>query len=106
MGRTCVLILWLGMGCATHDAPAPDNCAAPAPLTGDPGGGRFIVTFKDGVAADAEVERLSSIYSIQSPQVLSILPGFVAEFGAPVVARLRCEPSIKAIDQDQAGGGA
>ena len=99
------MIMWISMGCAAHEAPRSPDCASPAPLTGDPNGGRFIVVVRDGVSVDAELARLSAIYSLGSPRRIADF-AFVAELAAPVVASLRCEPTIKSIEVDGLGGGA
>lgn len=98
------VILWISMGCAAHEGPRSPDCESPAPLTGDPDAGRFIVSVRDGVSIDVELDRLSAIYPLESARRIADF-AFVAELDASVVASLRCEPTIKAIEQDGVGTG-
>lgn len=79
-------------------------CPTPAPLGGwgHPAHPSYIVVFHEGVAPRAETERLSQVYGFVPRSVYErALLGFAATLTPEVVARLRCEPTVKYIDHDR-----
>ena|ERR1017187_6436539 len=79
-------------------------CSAAAPLAGfyDPRAPDYIVTFYAGTDVDATVAMLTAKYQFQTIHVyhgVSLL-GFNAALTPSVVAKIRCEPTVKAVEYD------
>jgi hypothetical protein len=94
------------VGCTADATSTPDPdagiafCDSPAPLSGqfDPGTPGYIFLFDESVPVDDEVARLSSEYPLEELAIFESPPGFYAVTSAETLARLRCEPSIAAVE--------
>ncbi len=78
-------------------------CRNPAPLSGvfDTLLQQQIVLFADSVDATAEAARLASRYGFVTVRVYaSGLKGFVAKLSPTVLASVRCEVTVVAVEQD------
>jgi hypothetical protein len=83
------------------------RCISPAPLLGqlDPTAPGYIVVFHDQVDAAAETRRLAANYGFTPAYIYTAaLNGFSANLRSPVVAALRCEPSVAFVEYDAMGG--
>lgn len=91
-------------GCSrATDPSSPSLCLSPAPLTlsAEPAGTRYIVAYRDGVDPTKETARLAARYRFTPIHVYTaVLDGFDAELSPVALAALRCEPSVKEIEQD------
>jgi hypothetical protein len=78
------------------------SCAAPAPLEGkyDPAALGYIVMFKNVPDATAEIVRLASLYAFKVDNFLETIFAFSAKLSPEVVAKLRCDPSVKMIERN------
>ena len=80
-------------------------CSNSAPLLGepDPRAPRFIVYFNAGVDPDQETARLAGAYGFTPTYIYHLVPGFAAVLAPEIVARLRCESSVREIHYDAIG---
>lgn len=102
------LAISLLAGCDLQSPTAPVlECANPAPLHTKPRRvpGSYIVIFRPGTDASAEADRLRAKYQLRVTSVWeSALLGFAVGDASPfTIAKLRCEPSILLIEENQYG---
>jgi hypothetical protein len=78
-------------------------CATPAPLllAPRPADG-WTVSFNDGVDAAATTATLAAKYGF-TPSPVGVVGGFAAELTQAMIAGLRCEPSVKFVQQNSHG---
>jgi hypothetical protein len=78
------------------------SCEKPAPLEGkyDPAAPGYIVMFNKVPDATAETVRLASFYGFKIDNFLQTIYAFSAKLSPQVVAKLRCDPSIKMIERN------
>jgi|GEM_PF-2913248 len=76
-------------------------CSNPVPVSGQAFvAPRYIVSFKSGVDAVAETNRLSTVYGFYPSHVFTVFSGFAADLSPAVLEPLRCEPNIQSIEFD------
>lgn len=88
---------------ATNDSEAvKPSCENPAPLEGkyDSAAPGYIVMFKKVPDPTAETVRLASLYGFKIDTFLQTIYAFSAKLSPGVVAKLRCDPSIKMIERN------
>jgi hypothetical protein len=79
------------------------SCSEPAPLEGnyDPQAPGYIVMLKKTAEATSEMEVLSKRYSFKIDYPFESISSFSAKFSPDVVAKLRCEPTVKIIERNR-----
>ena len=60
----------------------------------------YIVQFNDGIDALDETARLHHLYDFEPTYVTMFIPVFFSSLTDDVRDRLRCEPSVRAIEYD------
>lgn len=78
------------------------SCSEPARLNGkyDPAAPGYIVMLKNATDTKMEMARLAARFGFKVKVPLEAISSFSAEMSPEVVAKLRCEPTIKSIDRN------
>lgn len=81
------------------------ECERPAPLyTHNCDAGGYIVEYNDGTDPHAVTAQLSRKYGFTPKFVYdAAILGFAADFTCGTMEKLRCEPSVKLVEENEAG---